>query len=348
MLFVIFFINCYLTCSDFQLKTDDGSIICGRAMDFILPMESQIRVFKRGMNMSSKAPDGSIGLQWTSKYGFVGINAFGVNLIDEGMNEQGLTCGFLVLNETIYPYVTKNYYNISIAIMDVCNWILGSFSNTKEIIDNIFSVSIWGNVMPPPINIVIGCHIAIHDARGRNLVIEFLDGRLYLAANPLGVLTNDPPLDYHLNNLILYNGLSPYTPKSIDINGFKVSGVGASGMQGIPGSWSSIDRFVRVATMVRYLDNLKTAMDGVLAATYILNSVYVAPGMAIGAFKGYKLIDTTRWSTMKDLTNLVFYYRNGDGAIRAVYLKKLDFDVDHKPYSVQQPQPLISDVTPFL
>ena len=65
---ILFFVSYCLACSDFQLISDDGTIVCGRAMDFIMPMKSQILVFNRGMNMSSEAPDGFIGLQWTSKY----------------------------------------------------------------------------------------------------------------------------------------------------------------------------------------------------------------------------------------------------------------------------------------
>lgn len=330
-------------CSDFQLRCQDGSIICGRAMDFIMPMKSQILVFNRGMNMSSKAPDGSTGLQWISKYGFVGINAYGIDLVDEGLNQVGLSCGILVLDGSEYPPIVEGQDNISIAIMDVCTWILGMFSNKDDVIEGIMSVRIWGNVMPPPIKIVMGLHIAIHDALGNNLVIEFLDGDIQYDSNPLGVLTNEPPLFYHLQNLGLYTGLSPYNPPNEIINGYKVQSSG-SGMKGIPGSWSPIDRFVRIATMVRYLNNLKTAMDGVLAATHILNSVYVPSGIAIASFKGYHLVDTTRWATMKDLTNLIFYYRISDGAIRSINLKNIDFNGVHKSYPVQQP-PVIIDET---
>lgn len=344
MWFILFFISYLLACSDFQLKCQDGSIICGRAMDFIIPMKSQILVFNRGMNMSSKAPDGSVSLQWVSKYGFIGVNAYGFYLADEGLNEKGLTCGFLMLTST-YPQVSVNEYNISIAIMDVCTWILGSFSSVDEVKAGIDSVRIWGNVMPPPIKMVMGLHIPIHDALGNNLVIEFIDGEVNMYDHPLGVLTNDPPLPYHLQNLILYNGLNPYSPPEAIINGYQVEGKGGSGMQGIPGSWSAIDRFIRISTIVRYLNNIKTALDGVLAATHILNSVYVPEGVAIASFQGHKLVDMTRWNTMKDLTNKIFYYRNSDGSIRAIYLKKIDFNGLHKTLPVYESQPLIIDET---
>lgn len=336
-------ISC-LGCSDFQLKTNDGAILCGRAMDFAIPMDSQIVVFNRGMNMSSRAPNFRPGLKWTSKYGFIGINAFGHNNVDEGMNEKGLTCGFLTLKSTIYPPIIDGRDNISLAIIDACNWVLGSFSTVDEVMIGFKSVRIWGNVMPPPINVVMGLHMAIHDALGDNLVIEFLDGHVNLYNNPIGVLTNDPIFEYQLQNLALYNGLSSAAPVDAFINGYMLRTLG-SGMKLIPGGWSSIDRFVRVATLVRYIDNLDTAIDGVLSATNILDLVYVPSGVMVWYADNNVFEEGTHWGTIKDVTNLVFYYRNTDGALRAVYLNKINFDGKHKPYPIQKSEPLIIDET---
>jgi choloylglycine hydrolase len=151
---ITFYISSCLGCSDFQLKSQDGTIICGRAMDFIMDMDSKIMAFNRGDNRSSIAPNGMRGLTWISKYGLIGVNAFGYDGIDEGMNEKGLTCGVLVLDSTKYPHIRKQEYNISLMIMDVCTWILGSFSTVNEVTKYIGSVRIWGNVMPK-LNVVL-------------------------------------------------------------------------------------------------------------------------------------------------------------------------------------------------
>jgi choloylglycine hydrolase len=344
----ILVISCF-GCSDFQLKPADGSIICARAMDFIMPMNSQILVFNRGTNMTSKASDGSNGLEWVSRYGFIGINAFGIEDVDEGMNEKGLTCGLLVLKGTEYPPIISNENNTSIAIMDVCTWILGSFSKIKEVKEGIKSVRIWGNKMPV-LKTTLGLHIAIHDISGNNLVIEFLNGIVNLYDNPLGILTNEPPLLYQLQNLVLYNELSPNNTPNITINGYKITSLEGSGMYGIPGSWSSIDRFVRISSLVRYVINLENALDGVLAATYILNSVYTPTGIVSVSLNNHKLYSNTQWASIKDLTNNIFYYRNNDGAIRAIYLNDINFskNTKHTPFPVQQSNPLIIDETQHL
>ena len=72
-----------LGCSDFQFKTTDETVICARNMDFPIEMESVIQFYNREEKFSGGAPDRSLGLQWTSKLGFIGVNAFGMkNVID--------------------------------------------------------------------------------------------------------------------------------------------------------------------------------------------------------------------------------------------------------------------------
>lgn len=356
LLFVLFtFIFTFVNgCSDFQLKTKSGSIMCGRTMDFMIPMKSQILVFNRGTNMSSFNPDGSPGLQWISDFGFVAINAFNIDLADEGMNEVGLTCGFLTLNGGSYPPMNPNKKNVSLAVMDFCMWVLSSFSTTQQVMDNINNVQIWGNTLPV-LNIVMGLHVPIHDALGNNLVVEFMNNKVQVYNNPLGVLTNEPPLSYQLQNLAQYMYLSPNMTQQTTVNGFTLLNEPNSGLHGLPGGWSSTDRFVRLATLIRYVmvDNMNLPNDdALLTATHILNSVYATNGMELGYFAPmHKYVSvTTRWSTIKDLINKVFYFRNSDGVIRAIYLNKLNFDAstNHYPFSVHRDKILVIDETKYL
>jgi choloylglycine hydrolase len=331
ILLLSFILNCD-GCSDFQFITSDSSVICGRSMDFIIPMKSSIVVFNREEVRASTSPDGGTGLVWISKYGFIGINAFHINNVDEGMNEKGLSCSILVLNETKYPANINGSNNISLAIMDICIWILGNFVTVNDVYLGIKTVRIWGNVLPI-INVVLGLHIAIHDSQGNNGVIEFIDGNVMFYDNQLGVLTNDPSFPYHLYHLGLYNKLSPYTPSDSVVNGYKIISAGG-GMEGIPGSWSSIDRFIRISTILRYQIGQKTALNGVLSATYILNSVYIPLGVSAGLYNGYNLYITTRWTSIKDLTNRIFYFRNNDGTLRAIYFDNINFTKNTKHKSL--------------
>lgn len=59
---------------------------------------------------------------------------------------------------------------------------------------------------------------------------------------------------------------------------------------------SSIDRVIRIYNMIKYFNYLNTSMDGLLASTYILNSISVPSGMFSVSFNNYTFNDSTRWS----------------------------------------------------
>lgn len=261
------------------------------------------------------------------------------------MNEKGLICGYLVMNDTVYPTVDKDQYNNSLAVSDFCMWILGSFSSVGEVVRGHDRAYIWGNKVPV-LNVVMPLHIPIHDAMGNNFVIEFINGKIFASVNKLGVLTNEPALNYQLKNLGAYNSLNPYPAGYANINGEIIPSTDSTGMDAIPGGWNSMARFVRIATLIRYISPIKTAQDAVLTANWILNSVYVPPGIAITNFNSNNMVVTTRWDTIKDSTNLKFYIRSDDGVLRYIDLKRIDFssNTTHTPYIVRQP-PFSIDIT---
>lgn len=345
-------------CCDFQLKNDEA-IICARSMEFPLPLNSQITVINRGQEFVSKAPDGSPGLKWTAKYGYVGITALQTmdpryipdnepSLIDEGINEKGLSFGVLSLNCSEYQQVNDSDKDVALGILDAGNWILGSFATVDEVKEGMASVKIWGQKAPPPLNETMGLHIALHDASGKNLVIEFLKGEAVIRENPLGILTNDPPLNSHINQLVQYFSLNPDSVSEVKINDVPLEGLALSnGMNGLPGDWSSITRFVRIATAVRYAFQEKTVTDGVISAVHIMNSVDIPKGMVIANLMQHKLCETTRWRTYKDLTHKRIYYQTyEDPALHMIDLAKINFTLGTShPYLPMQGTPTIIDET---
>ena len=348
MILLLLLIATAICCSDFQIRAKDDSLIYGRAMDFPIPLKSQLVVFNREYQHCSHDPDGRESICWTSKYGFVGINAFNVPLITEGMNEKGLTCGYLVMNDSIYPSVDPNYYNQSLAITDFCMWVLSSFDNVYQVVNALDNVHIWGDKVPI-LNILMKLHIPIHDAMGNNLVIEFIDGKVTLYDNQLGILTNEPPLDYQLINLGSYNLLTSVSPEPVIINGKTITPIPGSGLDSMSGGWSPVARFVRIATLLRYITEINTAQDAVTAASWILNSVFVPNGIEIGKFENVKVTVTTQWGVIKDVTNMKFYFRSDDCVLRYVNLHKIDFsnNTNHNSYSVRQP-PFSIDITSII
>jgi choloylglycine hydrolase len=249
------------------------------------------------------------------------------------------------MNDTVYPHINPNDYNNSLAITDFCMWVLSSFENVNDVVDALNHVNIWGNKVPV-LNLLMKLHIPIHDAMGNNLVIEFINGKTVLYNNVLGVLTNEPPLNYHLTNIGSFNSLNPISPDPIIINGLTINPIPGTGLDAMSGGWSPTARFNRIATLIRFIKGINTAQDAVMAASWILNSVFVPNGIEIGTFAGRKVTVTTRWGTIKDVTNMKFYFRGDDSVLRYVNLNKIDFSKGsyHKPYLVRQP-PFTMDIT---
>lgn len=336
-------------CCDFQLLTGDNSIICGRSLEFPISTESVINVQTRGEQRSSLAPDKSKGVEWVSKYGFVGINALGLNDPVEGMNERGLSIGGLTLTCSEYQNIAADEMKQALGAIDTGAWILGNFSTVEEVKAALPSVKIWGNYTNPFSGKPMGLHLAIHDASGKNLVIEFIDGEVKVYENPIGVLTNDPPFPFHLQNLRQFNYLNPNIAPEGVINGYTVpSFIEGDSMHGLPGDWSSISRFIRVATVIRFAVKVETAIQGVNLAEHVLNVVDRPMGTTIVKFKDSTLYETTRWVTIKNLTDRIIYYRSYDDmALRGISLAEIDFSSEKKynAIPVSTGKPTIIDMT---
>ncbi len=73
---------------------DDGTVITGRSMDWSEDMQSNMWAMPRGMKRDGAAGPGSI--EWTSRYGSVGISGYEAGIAD-GMNETGLVANMLYL-----------------------------------------------------------------------------------------------------------------------------------------------------------------------------------------------------------------------------------------------------------
>jgi len=141
-------------------------------------------------------------------------------------------------------------------------------------------------------------HIAVHDAAGKNLVIEFIDGEVKVYDNPLGVMTNRPDFEWQINNLRNYINLDAHDRKDKMLNGLKIepTGVG-SGLLGLPGDWTPPSRFVRLAYSLDAALPVKDAAESVNLAEHLLNIVDIPKGVAQKSIamddKQRKVIDVT-------------------------------------------------------
>ena len=339
-------------CSVFSLKAKDGTIISGRTMEFGHDMGYAMIVVPRNKNFTSPAPQGASGLTWKTKYGYVANNVLGKeDGISDGLNEAGLSFSLLWYDgdmqwQTIGPEdKTPAMANIVFG-----SWILGNFSTVKEASQAIAKVKVFGHKNPELGGVVLPCHFILHDAKGDCAVIEYEQGDVHIYDNPLGIMTNAPNFPWMLTNLRNYVGMTndQLAPASFGKKIFNSTGHGA-GMFGLPGDLTPPSRFVRMAVTLKYADQPEKAEDLLNLTQHVVSSLHIVRGMAVDRDKNGKIIasETTQWSSFRDLTNCVYYFRTYDNFnLRKIDLKKLDFNADKvKTIPMFAEKEIIIDVT---
>jgi len=321
-------------CTDFVVKAQDGTIVNGRSMEFAQAMQSLAVVHPIGETVHSTGPGGKKGLSWTTRFGYVAVTSMGNQGPNDGMNEKGLSLGFLWFAGAKYPDVPARGMSRALEVLDAASWLLGNFSTVEEVKKAVAGVHIWGaqnqllGGVPP-------LHFAVHDADGKNLVIEFVDGKMNVHDNPVGVLTNVPSFEWQLINIRNYANLTAVDVQPFRINGFMVTPTGhGSGLHGLPGDSTPPSRFIRTVVNTQLSAPAKDAVEVVNLAEHILNAVDIPKGTA--RLQGQTMQgDYTQWAVVKDLTNKVLFFRSyEDLSLKAIDLKKLDFSTGAPSKSV--------------
>jgi len=307
-LFIILFsIHKSFSCTDFSLADKQGNIVVGRSMEFGTNLESAITFYPAGMPSTCYIPADEKTMNWTNKYGYLALTAFGGITISDGMNEKGLSLEVLWFPSAKYPSPENCDPQSTIALQHLGNYLLSTCASLEDVQQAFMDLTILAKPVEqlggvPPI------HLSFHDSLGRSLAVEFIDGTIFVIDNPIGVLTNYPQLSWHLTNLENYINLSAINKNAVSFDGsvFHPSGQG-SGLLGIPGDWTPPSRFVKIALLKNFILPADSPEENVKLAFHLLNTVDIPYG-AIRSIDG-KNYDYTQWTIVKDLTNKKIYYR---------------------------------------
>ena len=171
----------------------------------------------------------------------------------------------------------------------------------------------------------------MQDASGASIVIEYLDGKLNVFENPLGVLTNSPAFDWHMTNLRNYINfsLTNVPPVKVESITLQPTGMG-TGMLGMPGDFTPPSRFVRAVAFSQSVLPSKTGHDAIIEAFHILNQFDIPKGSAREHAKdehGNVVADYTLWTSAIDLKAKQYFFRTYDNSeIRMIDLMKMNLD----------------------
>ncbi len=315
--------------TDIRIMAADQGNITARTMDFQQPLNSRLVIQPRNGTFSSPAPDGAMGVTWTGKYGFVYVDALGLNWQTDGLNEAGLGLGALYLpGATEYQTIGVDDRAIALSNLQFGAWILSQFATVEEVRLALSTIKVWGEPLAVWGDAPIPLHYVIHDANGNSLIVEFIEGTPRIYENEVDVLTNAPSYEWHLANLRNYGNLSPVTPSSADpLVTAGVTGQG-SGWLGLPGDPAAPSRFVNGAKLLAALPTPATTASALAMAQAVINRFVIPVGWVQAATaNGPVTGDYTQWLVLRDHVNRVFYWRTDqDMALRSLNLSTLNFE----------------------
>lgn len=339
-------------CTGIRIKTQDGNYIFGRTMEFDAHfMPHDIITVPRNFQYIGQTPSGKPGMTWKTTYSSVGFCPAGNTLMDDGLNEKGLSCsGFFFPGFAKYENVPESDYPGTVSNIELVSWILGTCASVAEVKGQLPKLHVVGVVMPT-MGYVPPLHYFVADKTGDAAVIEYIDGKLYMYDNAANVITNAPDYPWQTTNLRNYIGLKPDNNEPIKINGNDFAPLGqGSGCAGLPGDFLPPSRFIRASFFANAASEGKDVEEGISNAFHILNQFDIPLGSIRGKEGNASVYDTTQWTAASDLTNArYFYHTYHDRSVRVIDLKKIDPDAKViKRISDVQKTGIIKDVSDML
>lgn len=251
----------------------------------------------------------------------MGFNVENQPLYFDATNEYGLSIAGLNFPEyAVYLSEKSNMHNI--APYELIPWLLGQCKNLSEALSLLEQT----NIIKIPFNDkypLTPLHWLVSDKTG-SAVIEPRENGLMVYDNPLGVLTNSPPFDFHLQNLSNYRHLSCYEENSSFCDSFSFSSLSqGTGGVGLPGDLTSQSRFVRaVFTKCNSLTKDSEA-SSIGQFFHILDTV----SQVRGCVRNKNLYEKTAYSSCCNTDKGIYYYTTYENRqITGVQLFRTDLD----------------------
>jgi choloylglycine hydrolase len=222
------------------ISINSGDHYFGRTLDLEYHYDEQVVITPRKFSFSftnNEQPDVHRAI--------IGIATVIDNypLYYDAMNESGLAVAGLNFpgNAVFHPVDTAK---INVAPFEFIPYILTHCNNVNEAEKLLRNINIANIDFRPDLK-ASPLHWIISD-KERSITVESVKDGLKIYNNPVGVLTNNPPFDFHLKNLYDYAHLSATEPENVNPFSDGVctfsKGMGAVGL---PGDFSSESRFIR-------------------------------------------------------------------------------------------------------
>ena len=313
-------------CTGITLRAADGACVPARTIEWGgSDLNSRYVIVPRGHRQSSYVPGGvKQGMEFSAKYGYVGLAVEQDEFIAEGLNEAGLSAGlFYFPRYGGYEAYNEADRSTSIADLQLVPWILGSCRTVDDVKAAVAGAHVIA--VDPRASTA---HWRFTDASGRQVVLEITDGKAHFFESKLGVLTNSPGYEWQLTNLNNYVNLLPGTASQNQLDSLTLTSFGAgSGFLGLPGDVTPPSRFVRAAFYQASTPRAATATEAVRQCFQILNNFDIPVGIETARGERHAdLPSATQWTSATDMKSGRIYYRTmRNSAIRCIDLRAIDF-----------------------
>ena len=286
---VAMFVTSAQPCARVLSSKNGRAVVVGRSMNWPDEIKADLWAFPRGIERNGIT--GKNPLMWTTKYSSVAVGFQDVATAD-GVNEKGLAVSVLWLDETDYGKRDPTVPGLSTTLWG--QFYLDSFATVAEAVKFTQTTPI----QPVPVKNgkeVSHLHLALADPTGDSAIIEYVGGKLKVYhGRDYVVMSNSPPLPDQLRNLNRYRGPGAPTASSKDPS-------------------NSADRFVIATRLLADLPKASTDRQAVADV--------------FGVLRGVSVPRLTRWRSVADLTNRVYYFESEvSPAVIWVRLDRLKLD----------------------
>ena len=298
----------------------NGNCYFGRTLDVERSYGEQVVVTPRNFGFSFRKAG-----ELSTQYAMVGMAAVvgDYPLYFEAANEAGLAMAGLNFPKSAC-YFPQKEGACNIAPFEFIPWVLAQCENlrdAKRLLENLNLCAInFSDDLP-----LSPLHWIIADKDGA-ITVDSVKGGLKIYENKVGVLTNEPPFDYHMTHLCDYMGLSKDEPENRFGASMLESYSRGMGAVGLPGDFSSASRFVRAAFVKQNSVCGDGEEESVTQFFHILGAVEQVCGcvrLADGS------LEMTAYTSCINLSKGIYYYTTyGNGRVSAIDMRKCNLGGD--------------------
>ncbi|MGQ3676641.1 linear amide C-N hydrolase [Xanthobacter sp. TB0139] len=322
-------------CTSLLYRDAANRAYLGRTLELSLDLPYQVTLFPKGQALSSTV-QGHPALNWEMRHATIAVTMPSVptaaldasNLkVIEGLNDAGLTFSVQSYPQADGPQAPVDAARAALSAADIGAWVLGQFSTVAEVKAALEDMPVVLEPVPLLGGLAMPFHYGIHDPSGASLVIEFHHGVRTIYDNPVGVMTNAPQFPWHLTNLNNYTFLNNVNHAKATFGAYQAVQPGTGiAKAGLPGTDTSVDRFIRAAFYAQFAEKQTDPDKAVQMVAHIMNNFDRPRGITVdqpnlgsdhlhvtGHDTDGETTESTSWTSIADLDRRLMFLRDAGG-----------------------------------